>query len=176
MRTIRFERDRMGVLKVQRTPTEVTRYQHDKGDRLVKVERVPTPSGIALGIVPDAVEFEYDKGGRLVAEHGSNGSVIYTLDELDNVVSLGLPHDQTLQMLRYGSGHVHQIRFGDQVVADFERDDLHREVSRTQGRLTQRSGYDPLGRKVWQSAGIDPEMLAAAASCGEITVTTLLAT
>ncbi|ONS53195.1 hypothetical protein A8E36_35510 [Burkholderia cenocepacia] len=159
VRTIRFERDRMGVLKVQRTPTEVTRYQHDKGDRLVKVERVPTPSGIALGIVPDAVEFEYDKGGRLVAEHGSNGSVIYTLDELDNVVSLGLPHDQTLQMLRYGSGHVHQIRFGDQVVADFERDDLHREVSRTQGRLTQRSGYDPLGRKVWQSAGIDPEML-----------------
>ncbi|MFP3682043.1 RHS repeat domain-containing protein, partial [Pseudomonas sp. SIMBA_041] len=33
------------------------------------------------------------------------------------------------------------------------------EVMRTQGRLTQRSAYDPLGRKVWQSAGFQPEAL-----------------
>ncbi|MFP3595028.1 hypothetical protein, partial [Chryseobacterium sp. SIMBA_038] len=78
-------------------------------------------------------------------------------DALDNVTTLALPHDQSLQILRYGSGHVHQIRCGDQVVSDFERDDLHREVMRTQGRLTQRSAYDPLGRKVWQSAGFQPE-------------------
>ncbi|MBR7977021.1 RHS domain-containing protein [Burkholderia vietnamiensis] len=159
IRIIRFERDRMGNLKVQHTPTEVTRYERDKGDRLLKVERTPTATGLALGIVSDTVEFEYDKVGRLVAEHGANGTVQYTLDELDNVMTLELPHDQTLQMLRYGSGHVHQIRCGDQVVSDFERDDLHREVTRTQGRLIQRSAYDPLGRKVWQSTGFQLEAL-----------------
>ncbi len=159
IRTIRFERDRMGNLKVQHTPTEVTFFERDKGDRAVKVERKPTPAGIALGITADVVSFEYDKAGRLVAEHGANGSVEYELDALDNVTALALPHDQTLQMLRYGSGHVHQIRCGDQVVSDFERDDLHREVMRTQGRLTQRSAYDPLGRTVWQSAGFQPEVL-----------------
>ncbi|WP_241510341.1 RHS repeat-associated core domain-containing protein [Burkholderia seminalis] len=159
IRTIRLERDRMGNLKVQHTPTEVTRYAYNKRDRLVKAERTPTAAGIALGITPDVVEFEYDKAGRLVAEHGANGTVEYMLDELDNVTALALPHDQTLQMLRYGSGHVHQIRVGDQVVSDFERDDLHREIMRTQGRLTQRSAYDPLGRKVWQSAGFQPEAL-----------------
>ncbi|RQQ79205.1 hypothetical protein DF134_34875 [Burkholderia stagnalis] len=159
IRTIRFERDRMGNLKVHHTPTEVTRYERDKADRLVKVERAPTAAGLSLGIAPDAVQFEYDKAGRLVAEHGENGSVHYTLDVLDNVTTLELPHDQTLQMLSYGSGHVHQIRCGDQVVSDFERDDLHREVMRTQGRLVQRSAYDPLGRKVWQSAGFQPESL-----------------
>ncbi|WP_230960409.1 RHS repeat-associated core domain-containing protein [Burkholderia pseudomultivorans] len=159
IRTVRFERDRMGNLKVQHTPTEVTRYERDKGDRLLKVERTPTAMGLALGITPDTVQFEYDKAGRLVAEHGANGTVQYTLDALDNVMTLELPHEQTLQMLRYGSGHVHQIRCGDQVISDFERDDLHREVTRTQGRLVQRTAYDPLGRKVWQSAGFQPETL-----------------
>ncbi|MDR0244630.1 MAG: DUF6531 domain-containing protein [Burkholderia sp.] len=159
IRTTRFERDRMGKLKVQHTATEVTRYEHDKGDRLVKIERIPTAAGTALGIAPDVVELEHDKAGRLVAEHGANGTVEYLLDELDNVTALALPHDQTLQMLRYGSGHVHQIRCGDQVVSDFERDDLHREIMRTQGRLTQRSAYDPLGRMVWQSAGFQPDAL-----------------
>ncbi|MFP3632424.1 hypothetical protein SB776_38110, partial [Burkholderia sp. SIMBA_045] len=85
------------------------------------------PAGIALGITPDVVSFEYDKAGRLMAEHGVNGTVEYVLDALDNVTTLALPHDQSLQILRYGSGHVHQIRCGDQVVSDFERDDLHRE-------------------------------------------------
>lgn len=65
-----------------------------------------------------------------------------------------LPHEQKLRMLCYGSGYVHQTRCGDQMPGDFERDDLHREVMRTQGRLTERSAYDPPGRKkVWQWGG-----------------------
>ena len=35
---------------------------------------------------------------------------------------------------------------------DIERDDLHREVLRTQGTLTSCFGYDAMGRKSWQSA------------------------
>ncbi|MCM2494318.1 DddA-like double-stranded DNA deaminase toxin [Burkholderia glumae] len=160
VRTIRFERDRMGNLCAQHTPTEVTRYTRDTGGRLLEVACVPTAAGLALGIAPDTLTFEYDKAGRLSAEHGANGSVRYTLDALDNVMKLALPHEQTLQMLRYGSGHVHQIRCGDQVVSDFERDDLHRELTRTQGRLTERTAYDLLGRKIWQSAGFQPDALA----------------
>ncbi len=64
-----------------------------------------------------------------------------------------LPQDQTLQMLRYGSGYVHQTRCGDQVLGGFERDELHHEVMRTQRRLTGCSPYDPLGRRAWQWGG-----------------------
>ncbi|GFZ74946.1 type IV secretion protein Rhs [Pseudomonas amygdali pv. eriobotryae] len=39
-----------------------------------------------------------------------------------------------------------------QLISDMERDDLHREVYRTQGRLTSCFGYDSMGRKAWQYA------------------------
>jgi len=38
------------------------------------------------------------------------------------------------------------------VISDIERDDLHREVYRTQGKLTSCFGYDAIGRKAWQYA------------------------
>ncbi|RMU68995.1 YD repeat protein [Pseudomonas syringae pv. apii] len=37
-------------------------------------------------------------------------------------------------------------------MSDMERDDLHREIYRTQGKLTSCFGYDALGRKTWQYA------------------------
>ncbi|OXI41322.1 hypothetical protein CFB49_25665 [Burkholderia sp. AU17457] len=40
---------------------------------------------------------------------------------------------------------MHQIRFDGAAVADIERDDLHREVLRTQGKLTSHFGYDAGG-------------------------------
>ncbi|OMG71123.1 hypothetical protein [Burkholderia ubonensis] len=90
-------------------PTDVTRYERDVGDWLLAVERTLTDAGVALGIEPDAMRFEYDKGGRLIAEHGVNGTVGYALDKLDNVSALSLPHEQPPQTLRYGSGHVYQL-------------------------------------------------------------------
>ncbi|UOF19828.1 hypothetical protein N023_25040 [Pseudomonas syringae CC440] len=33
-----------------------------------------------------------------------------------------------------------------------ERDDLHREIYRAQGKLTSCFGYDSMGRKAWQYA------------------------
>ena len=154
VRSVQFERDKLGNLVAQKTATEVTRYSRDEGDRLIAVERIPTDAGIALGIGPDAVKFEYDEAGRLIAEHGANGTVRYALDALGNVTELSLPNEHTLGMLRYGSGHVHQISLGDQVVSDIERDDLHREVLRTQGQLVRRTGYDVLGRRLWDSAAL----------------------
>ncbi|ANC81920.1 hypothetical protein KKK_13195 [Pseudomonas putida B6-2] len=42
------------------------------------------------------------------------------------------------------------------MISDMERDDLHREVYRTQGKLTSCFGYDAMGRKAWQFASTLP--------------------
>jgi RHS repeat-associated protein len=105
------------------------------------------------------VSFQYDKAGRLIAEQGADGRVRYELDELDNLATLHLPHEQRIDFLSYGSGHVHQVRCGEHLIADIERDDLHREVMRTQGRLTLGLNYDALGRRTWQSAATDPNTI-----------------
>nr|WP_230957130.1 RHS repeat-associated core domain-containing protein [Burkholderia cepacia] len=47
---------------------------------------------------------------------------------------------------------MHQIRVDGAAVADMERDDLHREVLRTQGKLTSRFGYDAVGRRARHAA------------------------
>jgi YD repeat-containing protein len=157
VRLQRFERDAMLRLLATTTDTATTRYTWDAGDRLIEARREPTAAGAALGVTPSTVAFEHDAAGRLTgertAEHGRHGAVGYTLDELDNLVSLALPHGQRIEWLHYGSGHVHQIRAGAQVISDFERDDLHREVLRTQGCFSERRGYDALGRRTWQSVG-----------------------
>ncbi|KFW98408.1 hypothetical protein JV38_23430, partial [Pectobacterium wasabiae] len=79
-------------------------------------------------------------------EHGSEGDIGYTRDALGNVSALSLPDGDTLRWLRYGSGHVSAVKFNHQVVSEFTRDRLHREISRTQGRRTQQRAYDSLGR------------------------------
>lgn len=156
-----FTRDRMGRLLEQRTATAVGAYTWNAGDRLVAAQRTPTDLGAALGVTASTVSFDYDRAGRLLAEHGAEGTVAYELDALDNIAALALPHGQRLEMLMYGSGHVHQIRAGERIVSDFERDDLHREVLRTQGRLTQRVGYDALGRRSWQAAAAPSDLSGA---------------
>ncbi len=60
--------------------------------------------------------------------------------------------ERKIDWLHYGSGHVHQIRFDGAAVADMERDDLHREVLRTQGKLTSRFDYDSVGRRAAHTA------------------------
>jgi RHS repeat-associated protein len=152
-RMSRFERDKAGRLLARADDSARTAYAWTDGDRLRAVERVPTPAGQAIGVQPDVVRFDYDAAGRLVAEHGANGTVAYELDELDDIEALQLPHGQRLMYASYGSGHVHRIAAIGEIVTDIERDDLHREVRRTQGFVSERTGYDPLGRKLWQSVG-----------------------
>jgi RHS repeat-associated protein len=93
-----------------------------------------------------------------------------TLDLQPQVVNT----TRALNYLYYGSGHLHQINLSQttldtnnrleaqvasshQLIADIERDDLHREIQRTQGGLTTRFALDPLGRKqgIWtQHSGL----------------------
>ncbi|MGN6825827.1 RHS repeat protein, partial [Neisseria sp. P0019.S002] len=55
----------------------------------------------------------------------------------------------------YGSGHLHQISLDDEVITDIERDQLHREIYRTQGKLASRYELDPLGRLKRQIATLN---------------------
>ncbi|NHZ89231.1 hypothetical protein F2P45_09410 [Massilia sp. CCM 8733] len=162
-RTVVYERDKAGRVLAQATATATTRYTWDDGDRLLAAACEPGEEGLALGVSAGAVRFDYDAAGRMVAEHGAEGTLGYGLDPLDNLASLALPHGQRIDMLSYGSGHVHQIRCAGQVICDVERDDLHREVERTQGALTQRIAYDILGRRASQTAGSAPELAAGQA-------------
>ncbi len=95
---------------------------------------------------PIVHRLERDAVGRLVAKTTDDGHTEYRYDELANLIQTQLPDGRWLNRLYYGSGHLHQINLDGQVISDFERDRLHREVLRTQGQLSTRSEYDRSGR------------------------------
>ena len=92
------------------------------------------------------LSFAYDALGQLLEEQSAAGSLQYHYDELGNLIQTQLPDARWLNRLYYGSGHLHQINLDGQVISDFERDRLHREVLRTQGQISTRSEYDRSGR------------------------------
>ncbi|MBA1188051.1 type IV secretion protein Rhs [Pseudomonas entomophila] len=152
-----FERDTIGRL-ISRTNTDGQHfYTYDDSDRLLSIERQPTGRAKrTMGILPEKLEYAYDILGRLTREITPDGILGYEYDPLDNLTTLTLPDGRKINHLYYGSGHLHQINLDGQVISDIERDDLHREVYRTQGKLTSCFGYDAMGRKAWQYASTLP--------------------
>ena len=73
-------------------------------------------------------------------------SIHYHYDFNGNRTTTVLPDGRQLNHLYYGSGHLHQINLDGETITDIERDKLHREIERTQGKLTSRYELDPLGR------------------------------
>ncbi|KJM71224.1 hypothetical protein SS12_20540, partial [Enterobacter hormaechei subsp. hoffmannii] len=100
----------------------------------------------------------HDAAGRVLSESGINGAVGYEWDALSNLTGLTLPGGQKLAWLHYGSGHVSAIRFGQQLVTEFTRDRLHREVRRTQGAREQFRQYDSLGRRTLQRSELSTDV------------------
>ena len=94
----------------------------------------------------------------MLSESGINGAVGYEWDALSNLTGLTLPGEQKLAWLHYGSGHVSAIRFGQQLVTEFTRDRLHREVRRTQGAREQLRQYDSLGRRTLQRSELSTDV------------------
>ncbi|HDS0942830.1 TPA: RHS domain-containing protein, partial [Pseudomonas putida] len=131
-------------------------FVYDDGDRLLSIERQPTGIGKQLGITEEKLEYTYDLLGRLTKEISPAGTLGYEYDPLSNLTTLTLPDGRKVNHLYYGSGHLHQLNLDGQVISDMERDDLHREVYRTQGKLTSCFGYDAMGRKAWQFASTLP--------------------
>nr|WP_268801155.1 hypothetical protein [Pseudomonas sp. BSw22131] len=172
-RTTEFERDQIGRLVAKVNSDARQDYAYDDGDRLLSIERLPTATGKKLGVSEEKLDFAYDLLGRLTKETTPQGALAYEYDPLSNLTTLTLPTGQHLNHLYYGSGHLHQLNLDGQLISDMERDDLHREVLRTQGKLTSCFGYDAMGRKSWQFAsslpakklsrlhnpGITPELL-----------------
>jgi uncharacterized protein RhaS with RHS repeats len=82
-------------------------------------------------------------------------SIRYHYDFNGNRTTTVLPDGRQINYLYYGSGHLHQISLDDEVITDIERDQLHREIFRTQGKLASRYELDPLGRLKRQIATLN---------------------
>ncbi|PVZ37268.1 YD repeat-containing protein [Pseudomonas sp. CC120222-01a] len=155
-RSTLFERDAIGRLLAKANRDARQAFAYDDADRLLSIQRQPTPTGKQLGITDEALGYSYDLLGRLTQELSPSGALDYEYDALSNLTTLTLPDGRKLNHLYYGSGHLHQLNLDGQVISDMERDDLHREVYRTQGKLTSCFGYDAMGRKAWQFASTLP--------------------
>ncbi|WP_460132789.1 RHS repeat-associated core domain-containing protein [Pseudomonas sp. S1_E04] len=136
----RLERDAVGRLVAKITDDGRTDYNYDALDQLTAVTLTDRQGNA------QALGFAYDALGQLLAEQSSAGNLQHHYDELGNLIQTQLPDGRWLNRLYYGSGHLHQINLDGQVISDFERDRLHREVLRTQGQLSTRSEYDRSGR------------------------------
>ncbi len=134
------------------------RHFRDPSGQITRIRRTPTAEDVALGIESDEIAYRHDAAGRVLSESGINGAVGYEWDALSNLTGLTLPGEQKLAWLHYGSGHVSAIRFGQQLVTEFTRDRLHREVRRTQGAREQLRQYDSLGRRTLQRSELSTDV------------------
>ncbi len=113
---------------------------------------------------PVNVRMAYDKAGRRTEERVTAGernyTVAHTYDALGNKLSTTLPDGSAINTLYYGCGNAHQISLGQEPITDFERDALHRELSRSQGALTSTRRYSP-GGQLQRQASAAPGSAAA---------------
>ncbi|WKY28109.1 RHS repeat-associated core domain-containing protein [Pseudomonas donghuensis] len=135
-----YTRDAAGRLLAKQTDDGRTDFSYDPLDQLTTVCFTDNDGNT------EQLAFAYDAAGQLVQEHSANGALQHHYDELGNLVQSQLPDGRWLNRLYYGSGHLHQLNLDGKVISDFERDRLHREVLRTQGRVSTRSEYDRSGR------------------------------
>ncbi|AZE86617.1 Rhs-family protein [Pseudomonas orientalis] len=155
----RLERDAVGRLVAKVTDDGRTEYSYDAVDQLTAVTFTDQQGNA------QSLGFAYDALGQLLVEQSAAGSLKHHYDELGNLIQTQLPDGRWLNRLYYGSGHLHQINLDGQVISDFERDRLHREVLRTQGQLSTRSEYDRSGRlrSRQRRLGSQPSLMPAAA-------------
>ena len=134
-----FERDAQGRLLVKHTAGGDSRFRYDAAGRLIEARNDQA-----------RVLFAYDALGQILRETtvtaGQEWTLQYGYDPLGNRTQTTLPDGRQANYLYYGSGHLHQINLDGEVLLDIERDDLHRETLRSQGKLESRFAYDTGGR------------------------------
>ncbi|RKP46385.1 RHS repeat-associated core domain-containing protein [Trinickia fusca] len=148
--TTAYTRDAVGRVTAKEAGDLLCAYTYGKTGLLAKAEQF-TRYG-AQPALQNRVVFTYGPRGEVLTESSATGHLEHRYDELSNRIATELPDGRTINWLYYGSGHLHQINLDGMVVTDIERDDLHREVLRTQGRLSSRFGYDVLGRRTRHEA------------------------
>lgn len=145
----RFERDALGQMTYKHHVGENQEYAASSRFAYDKLGRMTLASNAW-----SEVKFAYDPLGQLLAETQSLCEKLgakkfefkHQYDPLGNRIQTILPGGQQLNHLFYGSGHLHQVNLDGQVISDFERDALHREVRRSQGALHSEFAYDRAGR------------------------------
>ncbi len=151
VRNERQERDALGRLLRSDTQHSTRTFSYNRLDQITEVTLTPTEEGERLHhMQADRVRFAYDRSGWLTAEHSVHGSIKYRRDALGNPTDITLPDGQHLSHLYYGSGHLLQTALDGITVSEYERDSLHRQVMRTQGKLATFSGYNADNRLSWQ--------------------------
>ncbi|WP_342308234.1 DUF6531 domain-containing protein [Burkholderia pyrrocinia] len=111
---------------------------------------------LALATNADSrLQWFHDAAGNLVREHQHYTSLGKPLvgvwqheyDALNQRTATVRPDGHRVSWLTYGSGHLLALQLDERELVSYERDDLHREVVRTQGnRLLQTQQWDALGR------------------------------
>ncbi|MEW3190115.1 DUF6531 domain-containing protein [Escherichia coli] len=137
----RLARDAAGRLTAKETADSHTEYVHDAADQLLEIRRQRHETD-----APEVIRFSYDRLGRMLTEETAQGVLTHQYDELGNRTATTFPDGRTQRHLYYGSGHLQQINLDREVISEFTRDALHREVLRSQGRLSTRQLYDTAGR------------------------------
>ena len=132
----------------------ITCFDYNENGRLIAQHqwKVPSKEENARNDLPetDWRDAQYDMLYLPVTE-----TVRYHYDFNGNRTATVLPDGRQINCLYYGSGHLHQISLDDEVITDIERDKLHREIYRTQGKLASRYELDPLGRLKRQIATLN---------------------
>lgn len=151
----RLEYDVLGRLTASITASRRTEYQYELQKTTLRDITADGTTELCFG---------YDKLGRLTAEHNHGGCYRHEYDALGNRTAEHFPDGRTLRHLYYGSGHLLQTHLdgpqGREVIAEYERDELHREIRRTQGRLNQYRAYNICGQLTRQSSGLKaPELM-----------------
>ncbi|MBP6563160.1 MAG: DUF4150 domain-containing protein [Neisseriaceae bacterium] len=159
LHTVVYQRDLMGrlVREDSHTPHDLyggTRfYQYNDIGQLIQAQSEHS-----------LIQLDYDTAGHILREATWSFAerqarpieatlldvhqakvVQYRYDALGNRTTTILPDGRQLNYLHYGSGHVHQINLDGELISDIERDDLHREVQRSQGALNSDYQLSPLG-------------------------------
>ncbi|EOU9579967.1 RHS repeat-associated core domain-containing protein [Cronobacter sakazakii] len=149
-----FEYDVLGRLTARETAEHRTEYRHNTLSlEIRRATRAEWRQALLEEREPawDAVlVFTRNAAGELVSEENHGGKFEYEYDVLGNLSSTLYPDGRELATLRYGTGHLleMQLRHGGAMhtLAAYGRDRLHREISRSQGVLSQETRYDAVGR------------------------------
>ena len=160
-----FKRDLLGQLLEQYivdhydlTEKKRTRYEYDLAGQLIQARNHDSH-----------VKLSYDAVGQLTKEqliaHWFNDAtqqhtershtLTHLYDELGNRIETKLPDGRKLKTMYYGSGHAWHYAFEDSdglhEISSLKRDDLHQEISRSQGQLYSQYKLDAMGRLKEQS-------------------------
>ncbi|RBB41295.1 type IV secretion protein Rhs, partial [Burkholderia reimsis] len=163
-----FEYDAMGRLERRRGwPAQFTDrgqvFLNPQGEVKVESESFQYDGlGRLLQAVNDQsrVRRFYDPVGNLSLEHlnvpveGEDYEFVWRheYDEVGARTATTRPDGRRLEWLTYGSGHVHGLMLDGKSIANFERDDAHRETVRELGNgLKQATEYDQAGRLARQA-------------------------